>query len=170
VATATGAIAQIELKLDGVTLATASTSPLQVPLATAAVLDGVVRAETVVTDSLGRRVTCTSNLLVDNLDIVKVNPRHIDIRPRPTRRRDEVIVRFEGVNVALLMPVEAHQIELRVPGASPVPLAPGWSGDAGGRWARDRHPADPRDPSALTRRGGGGSPGWSGWRGWHARP
>lgn len=120
-------LALLEIRVDGATLAMTDTgNRLAVPFDSAMRLDGAMRIEVIAIDAAGNRSSCTAIVTVDNLT-VGVTPRTLNLKSRG----NEVTVTLEGTGVAVLLPLEAHLVELRVPGGNSVRtlgFAPGHGG------------------------------------------
>ncbi|MFO0983607.1 MAG: Ig-like domain-containing protein [Planctomycetota bacterium] len=107
-------LANIEIIVNGLSQ-TSTTSPLSVLFDTTTVLDGPLPIEVRVTDRAGNTSSCTATVQVDNLAF--------DLKPTAIHlfgKAKEVRATVEGPNVALLVPTDLHQLQLRVPGGSPV--------------------------------------------------
>jgi hypothetical protein len=111
---------QLELAVDGVVIAASRVSPLRVPFDTRDRLDGRMQVQARVRTAHGVNTT-THWLLVDNMQLARVEPALLDLDARRAPRH--AFVDVTGPNLQLLAPLLRGGIELRVAGGSPVPLA-----------------------------------------------
>lgn len=128
VATIDGPFTSVQILVDGNVLATGTSSPFTAPLDTRTLLDGPIQVEARALDPSQRVVTARVQLFVDNLRIKDMDPDSLNLRSDDNDGRRPVRVRVRGPNVALLLPLAAHQITLNVPGGSPVVVRPTMAG------------------------------------------
>lgn len=116
----------LEILVDGVSLGSSTTSPFDVSFDTTSRLDGALLVSVIARDLAGNTSTCSASVTVDNIRF-EIAPRVFNLNAKNSKA--PVTAGLEGVNVALLLPTEAHAIELRVPGGNPVPSTAGFPGD-----------------------------------------
>lgn len=117
----------LAILVDGVEIGSSTTSPFVASHDTRGILDGplTIQARLLGTNQLV--AVSTSQVIVDNLHVERIQPRVLDLR---SNRQDAAIqVELEGESVRLLLPTQSHAIELRVPGASAIPALTAWPGD-----------------------------------------
>jgi hypothetical protein len=113
--------------VDGGQVATSTTSPLLLPFDTTTHLDGAMVVELRAADSGGNTSTSVAHVTVDNTAVdLKLALLHLKTNGGGGAPVD---AELRGPNLALLLPTEAHTIELRVPGGNPVAAVQGWDGD-----------------------------------------
>ena len=78
----------------------------------------------IATDLASNASTCSITVTVDNQTMVEITPGNLHIPRKATGGHATVQAHLEGPNVAMLLPPQAHGVELRVPGGSPVPVLP----------------------------------------------
>lgn len=124
-ASVTGTFDSLELLVDGTSLATTVLPILSLPYDTTTRLDGPMVVEARVRFGSSGLLSCTSLLEVDNLAFT-LTPGVLNLN---SNGNAPIMARIEGPNVALLMPTEAHGLQLRACNGSPVPAQSGWAGD-----------------------------------------
>lgn len=120
-------LASLTLLVDGVQVATSTTSPLLVPFDTRSRLDGAMTVELRVSDTAGNTGTSSARVTVNNISF-ELEPSQVRLK---SQGRDEghVQAKLSGTNLALLRPTQSHAIELRIPGGNPVPALAGTHDD-----------------------------------------
>jgi len=116
----------LEILVDGVSRGISSSSPFGVSFDTRTRLDGAMSITVIARDLAGNTSTCTAAVTVDNVSIV-IDPRTLNLKSKG--KENSVTGYLEGTSLSLLLPTEAHAIEVRVPGGNPVPSTAGFSGD-----------------------------------------
>lgn len=128
-ATVTGGnYSEIELRVDGTTVGTSTSSPLQVPFDTRVRLDGAMRVEALVRWGSDRLLVTTARLSVDNT-AVTLHPATLNLHGRSDSSHAPVIAELTGGPLASLLPTEAHGLVLRVQSGGTVVADSGWHGD-----------------------------------------
>jgi len=116
-------LVQLELLFADNSVSSAS-SPLTTYFDTTSVLDGPLVITVVATDYAGNSSTCSATVTLDN--IVPADDctftTHLNLK---SKGKNDLHLKLEGANLAMLMPTEAHAWQLRIPGASPIPAAQG---------------------------------------------
>ncbi len=125
---------RIEILVDGNLIGSSTTSPFSTTFDTRARIDGELEITAAVHDLAGNVSTCSITVVVDNIRL-RLRPHVLDIE-RDDDDDDEddddddyAIAILRGASVGLLIPIESHDISLRVPGGSPAPAVQNWSGD-----------------------------------------
>lgn len=122
VATSDAALFQsVEIKIDGVSIGTSTTSPFTLPFDTLTMMDGPLTVQAVVTGINQMVSTATARLTIDNMSF-RLTPSTFNLTSRGGA--NGVKAHMQGLNVALLFPPAAHGVALLVPGGSPVPVTP----------------------------------------------
>ena len=116
----------IEIIVDGSSLGISAPSPFSVFFDTNTRLDGAMTVTAIARDQAGNSTTCTAVVTVDNVSVV-LHPAVVNLGSRAPNGRIRAVL--EGTSLALLLPVEANQVELRVPGGNAVPAVVGFDGD-----------------------------------------
>jgi len=119
-------LASIELLVDGRSIGRSRTSPFRLCYDTTRRLDGPMTITAIASDTNAQRVTSSIMVTVDNI-CFDLLPRGLSLDTRCPGRH--VTARLEGRSLGLLLPTEAHAIELRVPGGHPVRALTGVGGD-----------------------------------------
>ncbi|MEW6744024.1 MAG: Ig-like domain-containing protein [Planctomycetota bacterium] len=117
----------IEILVDGVSIRTSSSSPFSLPFDTTQDLDGTITIQALVRDLAGNVDSCSVTVFVDNIGFV-LTPATLNLK---SKGKESVFAHLEGPNVAMLLPTEEQDLELHVPGGSPVLAVAGFSGDDG---------------------------------------
>jgi len=117
-------VEQIEVLADGMPVGSGTASPFSMDLDTTSRMDGPLTISAHVLHVGGSTSSASVDVTVDNLSLVLV-PAVLRLHAKGC---GFVVARVAGPSVGLLLPVEEHGIELRVPGGSPVP-ADAWRGD-----------------------------------------
>ncbi len=78
-------------------------------------------------DTLGHTSSCEIAVTVGNGACVKIRPRTLNLRSKCKNR--SVTVRVRGFGLQALLPTEAADLRLCVPGGSPVPSTVDFAGD-----------------------------------------
>ncbi|MFT5051539.1 MAG: hypothetical protein ACI8QZ_002958, partial [Chlamydiales bacterium] len=115
---------RIEVFVNNILIGTSAASPYSLMLDTTTLLDGAATVTAVAYDLAGNVSNCSADIVIDNAQF-QMTPSVLYLRSKG----NYVTGRVVGPDLGLLMPVEAHEIELRVPGGSAVPATTGWSGD-----------------------------------------
>ena len=116
----------ITLFVDGVEIGSSTSSPISVDYDTRLILDGAAVVEAHVRDLAGNVSVSQATVTVDNMRGMLL-PKTINLRARRTKGYARAVL--FGPNLDLLLPTEAHQVELRVPGGNSVPAIQDWYGD-----------------------------------------
>jgi hypothetical protein len=119
-------LVELELWVDGVQVAESPTSPLAASFDTTLRLDGAMVVTAIARDAAGNTSTSSAHVTVDNLSFV-LAPSTLNLKSKGGEL--SVTVGVEGPSAALLMPLELHVVELRVPGGNPVRATRGVFGD-----------------------------------------
>jgi hypothetical protein len=114
-----------ELFIDGSSAGVFTVAAFSVPYDTRQRLDGSIEIRLVARDLAGNQTTCTIHVAVNNLGVM-IQPQSLKLNEKAG---GVVMVQVEGINAALLIPTEATQLELRVPGGAPVKAIAGFGGD-----------------------------------------
>jgi sugar lactone lactonase YvrE len=122
-------LASLVIKVDGQVVGSTSASSLTVNHDASAHAAGPMTIEVVVTDAVGNVSRCTITVNVVNFTW-RFEPQTLNLK---AKGRGVVTAHVEGPNVASLLPVASHVIELRVCGGNPVhAMAAGAVGDDDG--------------------------------------
>jgi hypothetical protein len=120
-------LALLSIWIEDVLIQASSTSPLAVVVDTATILDGPISITVRAIDVALNESACTATVTVDNIPSFRLTPQTLNLKSKGGE--NSVTAHLEGGSVGLLIPTESHGIELRVPGASPVPSTTGFAGD-----------------------------------------
>lgn len=110
--------ASLRLLVDGVEIGTSTTSPLVVPFDTTTRLDGEMNVTVIITDYAGNESSADALVIVDNVSVV-VKP-HIFNRTWSDIAGRVVTTEIAGPNLGLMLPIQDHVIEMRIPGGPAV--------------------------------------------------
>ncbi|HZN37765.1 MAG TPA: Ig-like domain-containing protein [Planctomycetota bacterium] len=117
-------LASLEILIDNVSIGTSPSSPFTVGFDTRNRVEGPMSITVIATDLASNASTCSITVTVDNQLMVQITPRVLNVPRKATGNHGIVQAHLEGPNVAMLLPPQAHGVELRVPGGSPVPVIP----------------------------------------------
>jgi hypothetical protein len=128
-------VEMIEVLVDGLPAGSGTASPFSMDLDTTEYVDGPLTIAAHVLHPGGGSSSASVDVTVDNLSMILV-PAVLRLHARGC---GFVVALVEGPSAGLLLPVEEHAVELRVPGGSPVP-ADSWRGDDRVRGERRGNP------------------------------
>jgi len=111
----------VAILVDGVEVASSAGPLLTVEFDTLTRLDGAMLVEARARDLAGNTSTRTATVTVDN---IVVDNLFDTVHLRVTQGNSPYFMYIRGPNLALLMPTEAHVIELLVPGGNAVRMVP----------------------------------------------
>jgi hypothetical protein len=120
------ALDTLEILVDGVSVGASSLTPFSVAYDTRTRLDGAMTVTVIARDLVGNTSTCTATVTVDNVS-VRLDPQTLNLKSKG--KENSFTCFLEGASLALVLPTEAHALELRVPGGNAVPSTAGFAGD-----------------------------------------